>query len=254
MFLKRAWIPALAGLVLMVGCDSKPTDRIPTTAPAAVKEPQEILAHLKYLAVRKDFKDLAVIAPSDLSKLYSNAFWFHNHAGYMGISLTNEEIQALGVTELKALGYIAPGVSAKELQDAKEKVGAGTLAKLPPEMENLDLAKLDKLPSNTSKDKGAVKDYTAINGPMLSSVFNAGIYRLLKGVPTGMWNDISVMEVKQNLGDPKAKDVFLGYQGTSIMQLALVPKADGTYGVIYIYFKVHTKTLAKMFAEAQGHK
>ena len=254
MFIKHAWIPVIAGLALMVGCDSKPSDKIPTTAPMAAKEPQEILAHLKYLAVRKDYKDLPVIAPSDLSTLYGNAYWFHDHAGTMGLSLTNEEIQGLGITQLKDLGYIAPGVSSKDLQDAKDKVAAGINPSLPTELALLDPAKLDKLPNNQSKDKTIANDYTAVNGAMLRSVFNAGIYRLLKGVPTAMWNDIVVMEIKQNAGNTKAKDIFLGYKGTSIMQVAVLPKADGNFGIIYIYYKVHCKTLAKMFAEGKPAK
>ena len=254
MFLKRAWLPVIAGLTLMVGCDSKPSDNIPTTAPMAAKEPHEILAHLKYLAVRKDYKDLPVIAPSDLSTLYGNAFWFHDHAGTMGLSLTSEEIQGLGVTELKDLGYIAPGVSSKDLQDTKDKVAAGILPGMPAEMETLDAAKLDKLPNNASKDKTIAANYALVNGAMLRPVFNAGIYRLMKGVPTEMWNDIVVMEVKQNAGNTKAKDLFLGYKGTPIMQVAVTPKADGNYGIIYIYYKVHAKTLAKMFADGKPAK
>ena len=255
MFLKRAWIPAIAGIALMVGCDSKPSDKIPTTAPMAAKEPHEILAHLKYLAVRKDFKDLPVIAPSDLTNLYGNAFWFHSYAGTMNLSLTSEEIQGLGVSALADLGYIAPGVSAMDLQGAQDKVGAKLLPKLPPEMEKLNPDKLDKLPNNQSKDKTIAKDYATVSDPaLLRPVFNAGIYRLMKGVPADMWSDIVVMEVKPNAGSAKAKDVFLGYKGTSIMQITVTPKADGNYGIIYIYFKVHVKTLAKMMADAKAGK
>jgi hypothetical protein len=255
MFLKRAWIPVLAGLALMVGCDSKPSDKVPTTAPMAAKEPFEILNHLKYLAVRKDYKDLPVIAPSDLTGLYGNAFWFHDHAGTMGLSLTAEEIQALGVGAVKDLGYLAPGVSCKDLQDNKDKVEAGVMPALPASMVGLDLIKLDKLPNNASKDKAVVQDYTKISDPtILRAVFNAGIYRLMKGIPADMWPEINVMEVKQNAGNTKAKDVYLGYKGETLMQVAVQPNADGNLGIIYIYFKVHPKKIAKMFAENAGAK
>ena len=256
MFLKRAWIPVVAGLALMVGCgDSKPTDKIPTTAPMAAKEPFEILAHLKYLAVRKDFKDLPVIAPSDLTGLYGNAFWFHDHAGTMGLSLTAEEIAGLGVGAAKDLGYLAPGVSCKDLQDGKDKVDAKMIPALPADMVGLDLMKLDKLPNNASKDKKIVQDYTKLSDPAtLRAVFNAGIYRLTKGIPADMWPDINVMEVKQNAGNTKAKDVYLGYKGESIMQVAVLPKADGNLGIIYIYYKVHPKKIAKLFADNAGAK
>ena len=255
MFLKSAWIPVIAGLAIMVGCDSKPIDKIPATAPMAAKEPFEILAHLKYLAVRKDYKDLPVIAPSDLAGLYGNAFWFHDHAGTMGLSLTAEEIQGLGVGAVKELGYLAPDVSCKDLQDAKDKVSTGALATLPANMDGLNLLKLDKLPNNASKDKAIVQDYTKISDPVtLRAVFNAGIYRLMKGIPADMWPDINVMEVKQNAGNTKAKDVFLGYKGESIMQVAVQPKADGNLGIIYIYYKVHPRKIAKMFADNAGSK
>ena len=253
MFLKRAWIPVIAGLALVMGCDSKPSDGIPVTAPMAAKEPSEILAHLKYVAVRKDFKDLPVIAPSDMTGLYGNAAWFHDHAAFMNLSLSDEEIQGLGITELKNLGYIAPGVSSKDLQEAKDKLDKGTLAKLPAEMEHLDPLKLDKLPNNLSRDKNTAKDAAVVSGAMLRPVFNAGIYRLMKGVPTALWNDIVVLEVKkQNVANTKDMDVILGYKGKPIMQVAVRPKSDGNYGIIFIYFKVAAKTLAKLAAEAQA--
>ena len=250
MFLKHAWIPVCVGLALMVGCESKPSDKIPTTAPMAAKEPFEILAHLKYLAFRKDFKDLPVIAPTDMSILYGNAWWFHSHAGTMGLSLTPEEIQGLGVAGLVDLGYIAPNVTMKDLQEAQDKVAAGMIPALTPEMAKLNLLKLDKLPDGKSKDKAVVADFTKINEPvMLRAVFNAGIYRLMKGIPTDMWPDINVVEVKQNAGNTKAQDVFLGYKGETLMQVAVQPKADGNLGIIYIYYKVHPKKIAKLFAD-----
>jgi hypothetical protein len=248
MNMKLAWVPAILGLAIAIGCDSKPADTVPTTAPMAAKQPHEILAHLKYVAVRKDFKDVPVIAPSDLTGLYGNAWWFHNHACTMGLALTAEEITGLGVTEFKDLGYIAPGVTAKDLQEAKDKVAAKVIPALPAEMANLNMDKLDKLPAEKDKNKDIAKDYAAVSGPMLRNVFQAGIYRLLKGIPTPMWNDIVVIAVKQNAGNTKDQDVFLGYKGETILQVTARLKADGTYGIIYIYYKAHPKTLAKMYA------
>ena len=255
MFSKRAWIPVIASLALFVGCDSKPADKIPTTAPMAAKEPFEILAHLKYVAVRKDYKDLPVIAPSDMTGLYGNAWWFHSHAGTVGLSLTAEEIQALGVGVVKDLGYLAPGVSCKELQDAKDKVETGELPALPAAMTGLDLIKLDKIPGNEKKDKALLQDYAKISDPVtLRALFNAGIYRLLKGIPTDMWADVNVIEVKPQAGNPKAKDVFLGYKGETILQVTVQAKPDGNQGIIYMYYKMHPRTIAKKFAENAGTK
>jgi hypothetical protein len=249
-----AWIPALTAAALIVGCDSKPKDTIPTTAPMAASEPQQILAHLKYLAVRKDMKDLPVISPSDLTGLYGNAWWFHTHAGQMGISLTQEEIQGLGVEQLKTMGYLAPSVTCKELQDAQDKVAAKTLDKLPENMVGLELMKVDKLPDAKDPNKAIAKDYETVNGTLLRAAYQAGIYRLMKGVPTDMWKDVNVMEIKQNAGNTKAKDVYLGFKGTSIMQVTVSQKSDNTYGIIYIYYKAQPKKLLSLLKEAQAEK
>jgi hypothetical protein len=245
--MKRAWIPAVAAVALLIGCDSKPSDKIPTTAPAAAKEPHEILGHLKYIAVRKDYKDVAQLAPKDLKGLYSSAWWFHKHAGEMGISLTAEEIDGLGATEAKNLGYLAAGISSKELIDAQNGKNTGPL---PAGIEKLDEKKLDKLPGDKSTNKAEVADYAVLSGAAFPAVYAAGIYRLTKAIPTAMWSEIVNMEIKNNAAPgSKDKDVFLGYKGISVAQVTVRPNADGTLGVIYVYFKVTPKKLAAMATE-----
>lgn len=246
MSIKHAWIPAAAAAVLFVGCDSKPADRVPTTAPTAIKEPYEVLKHLQYVAVRKDLKHLPVIAPVDPDVVYPSSWWFNKHAGEMGISLTDQEITDLGVADLKAMGYLAPGVSHKDLQDGIDKVGAKILPKLPPEMEKLDLNKLDLMPNDKLPNGKPNPDFETVKSKYARAALNAGLYRLLKAVPEGMWPDVNVMEVKPDATNKKIQGVFLGYKGTTIIQLGLIQNKDMNYGVSYVYFKVMPRKLQAM--------
>jgi hypothetical protein len=247
MFLKNAWIPAIAGMAIILGCDSKPADTIPKTAPMAAKEAFELLPHLKYIAVRKDFKDIPVIAPQDLAGLYGNAWWFHNHAGQMDLTLTDEEIKGLGVEEAKTLGYLAPGVSSTSLQTAMDKLQVREIPALPDAMQGYDLGKVDKLPAE--KDKIYGKDFPAMSGALLRPMFNAGLYRLLKGVPESLWNEVVVMQTTPNPKNSLETSVVLGFQGKPIIEMTARQKADKTYGIIYVLFKVSPKALAKVAAQ-----
>ena len=154
---------ALVSVGLILGCESKPTARVPETAPVAAKQPHEILDHLKYMSVRKDLKHTAVIAPVFKNELYGNAWWFHKHAGEAGIPITEEEITFFGIKDLEDMGYLAAGISKKELQDALNKAAAAQQSAPPPpkakgkkdegipfldaKYQKLDEKKLDMLPS-----------------------------------------------------------------------------------------------------------
>jgi hypothetical protein len=249
MRLRHAWAPAVAAVALLVGCDSKPADTVPKTAPMAAKEPFELLPHLKYIGVRKDLADLPVIAPQDLNGLYSNVWWFHNHAGQMDLNLTADEIKGLGVEKAQQLGYIAPNVSMSGLQSAMDNLTAGKIQAIPDEMQGYDVAKLDKLPGE--KDKVNAKDYPVLSGELIRPLFNAGLFRLIKGVPAELWGDVAVQKTiptKNNL----ETQVILQYQGTAIMELTARQKADKTYGIIYIHYLVQPKTLAKAAAQLKA--
>jgi hypothetical protein len=241
MLLKNAWLPAIACVALMMGCESKPADTIPKTAPMAAKEPFELLAHMKYIAVRKDYSDIPVIAPQDLAGLYANAWWFHNHAGQMDLTLTDEEIKGLGAEGVKDLGYLAPGVSMTSMQLAMDKLSMKEIQALPPEMQGVDLTKLDKLPTT---EKERPKDYAALNGPLLRTTYNSGLYRLLKGVPVELWNQV-VLAKTVPTKNPLETKLVLGFQGTEIIEMTARQKADKTYGIIYIHYLVHPRALLK---------
>lgn len=92
---------ALLGLAsLGVGCGDK-DGGIPTTPPLAPKEPYQILAHLKYLAVRKDLKHIVVIAPISPDVVFPSAWWFHVQATNLRIELSEQELKDLGIEKLK---------------------------------------------------------------------------------------------------------------------------------------------------------
>ncbi len=247
MFLKNVWIPAIAGMALLVGCESKPADTIPKTAPMAAKEPHELLAHFKYIAVRKDFADIPVIAPQDLAGLYGNAWWFHNHAGQMDLTLTDEEIKGLGVEEAKNLGYLAAGVSMAGMQQAMDKLSAKQIPALPDAMRGVDLLKVDKMPG----EKDNPKAFATMNGPLLRPMYNAGIYRLLKGVPAELWNEVALMKATPNPKNSLETALILGFQGKPIIEMTARQKADKTYGIIYIHYLVQPRALAKAVPPAK---
>ena len=69
----------------------------------------------------------------------------------------------------------------------------------------------------------------------------------MKGVPAELWPEVSVMEVKNNPTNTKIKDVYLGFQGTSIMQVSVYQQEAGKpWTVSYVYFKVGAKKLAQV--------
>ncbi len=179
-----------AALVLggALGCDSKDSG-IPSSPPLAASEPDQILLHLKYLAVRRDLRHIVVIAPISPDVVFPSSWWFHKHATDLKIDLSPEEMQSLAITELQA--------------------------------------RLPNLPRSEEKGYGIEEARKA---------FNAGLYRLLKGIPQEAWNDVRVSEVKMNGSNTRVMDVFLAYNGKQIMQVSCLKKADGYYGVSFIRY------------------
>lgn len=208
--------------------------------------PADLLPNLNRLMVEKDFSVLPLIAYDNLFDppiFYGNSWWFHNHAGTIGISLTAEEIGILGMTDVARMGYLAPDVSAKELAVAKRSGDAKTLEELPSRMIGLDSTKLDKFPESKSDPLG----FKAICGtPLERASFNAGIYRLLKGIPDDLWPKMSIIEVAENKGSLQGLDVFIGYNGTWFLQIAIKQQNNGAYGIYYMYYKVHPKTIPSL--------
>ncbi|MBP7617498.1 MAG: hypothetical protein KA743_03225 [Geothrix sp.] len=98
--MRRSLMPSLASLLLVPAFISCGGDAIPTTAPAAAKEPADILYHLQYLAVRKDYKHVALIAPITPDVVYPSARQLHLDAKALGLTLTPEELKGLGIEHL----------------------------------------------------------------------------------------------------------------------------------------------------------
>lgn len=258
MSFSRAWIPAIAGIALIIGCDSKPADKVPTTAPTAIKEPFEVLQHLQYMSVRKDMKHTSLIIPADPEIIYGSAWWFNKHAGELGIAYTPEEIKTFGLEPLQEMGYIGTA-SCKELQDALDKAaaaaqsapkkGKAVVPALPENLAKYDRNKLDQLPGPKFPDGRPNPDGDLVknNATLVRAALAGGLYRVMRGVPAELWPEVAVMEVKSNPVNTKVKDVYLGFQGTTIMQVSVIQDAPGKpWTVSYVYFKVGAKKLAQV--------
>lgn len=125
-------------------------------------------------------------------------------------------------------------------QDAK----AMGLALTPEESKGLGVehlaAKLDTLPGGPSDDY-QVKDARL--------AFNAGIYRLTKGLTAKSWAKMKHMGITDNTagrsyGDMTVvKDMALGFGGTKIMTVSCIKKPDGNWGISLIHYEVVLKTL-----------
>ena len=200
--MRRSLMLPLASLLLVpafIGCSG---DEIPTTAPAAAKEPADILYHLQYLAVRKDYKHAALMAPITPDVVYPAAMHFHQDAKQLGLELTPEEIKGLGIEHLAA--------------------------------------KLDSLPG------GPTDDYPVKDARL---AFNAGLYRLLKGITVKSWGKMKHMGIVDNNAGRQygsmavIKDMAIGFDGTKVLTVSCLKKPDGTFGVSYLRYEVSLKAL-----------
>ncbi len=189
---------SLASLLLVpafIGCGG---DEVPTSAPAAAKAPADILYHLQYVAVRKDYKDLAVFAPITPVMVYPAAMHFHQDAKTAGIELTPEEIKGLGIEHLAA--------------------------------------KLDTIPG------GPTDDYPVKDARL---AFNAGIYRLAKGLTPKSWAKMKHMGITDNSGarlqGVTMKDMALGIDGTKILTVSCVQLPNETWAISFMRYEVNLK-------------
>jgi hypothetical protein len=200
--MRRSLILSLASLILVPAFISCGGDAIPTTAPAVAKEPAEILYSLQYLAVRKDYKQAAVIAPITPDVVYPGAMHLHQDAKALGLELSPEELKGLGVEHLAA--------------------------------------KLDTLPGGPSEDY-PVKDARL--------AFNAGLYRLTKGITAKSWGKMQHMGITDNnagraYGSTAVlKDMAIGFNGTKVLTVTCLKKPDGTFGISFMRYDVAPKNL-----------
>ncbi|MBI4911764.1 MAG: hypothetical protein HY823_03420 [Acidobacteria bacterium] len=212
---KLGFFAGVLALAVILGCESKPTEKVPTTPPLAPAEAHLVLKNLQYVGLRKDLKHIPILAPVNPDIVFGSAWWFHQHAGKMGIALDEKELVDLDMLEFLNMGYI----STQPLKDF-------------PAGEN----KIDNFPA-----KSATYDISKAR-----KVYNAGLYRLLKGVPPDMWGDLVVMENKPDTSNVKLRQLTFGYKGTPVMIVAALEREDGKWAVTYIQFKKWPEELKKM--------
>lgn len=205
--MRRSLMLPLASLLLVPAFVSCGGDEIPTTPPPAATEPADILYHLQYLAVRKDFKHVTLIAPITPDVVFPSARQMHMDAKALGLTLTPEELRGLGIDDKLA-------------------------------------AKLDELPGGP--DAVNFPDYTIKEARL---AYNAGIYRLTKGLTAKSWGKMRHMGIVDNTAARQfgaqtiVKDMSLGFDGTKILSVSCLKKPDGTYGVSFMRYLVSLQGL-----------
>jgi hypothetical protein len=250
MSIKHMCIPAVTVAILSLGCGNKPSETLPATAPPVVKEPYEILRNLQYLGTRKDLKHLSVISLTDLNVAYTSACQLHRHAGELGIVLKDQDIMDLGVTDLRTRGYLVPGASRMDLLEAKKKEASG--GKMLPWMAKLDGQKLDQLPeTDTLPDGKPNPEYQEIKSRYAAAAMQAGIYRIVSGVPEAMWPGLAVLETKPEAAGSDIQNVFVGYKGTPVMQVAVMKNKAGNYGIYNLTLQQPPKQLMTLLGEGK---
>ena len=212
-----------AGLIFTVGCEKKPGDgtkvsdyHIPTVAPAATKGPGTVFKHIQYAMFRKDPKHLEIFFPEEnkvgVSSLGTTQ-WFHKHAGDMGLTLTADEINELGVQNLLQKGYISERWTSHEYTKILSEMDSGNRQHAEPGMEKVDQRKLD-MPIFTTQMDQRTRD--ALNKQLKETLeenpkaaYAAGLYRVFKAIPTEGWPRITAT-VTMNAGRNEAlHDILL---------------------------------------------
>ena len=73
--------------------------------------------------------------------------------------------------------------------------------------------------------------------------FNAGIYRLIKGLPVHVWGSMQVADVRMNTANNKVMDVTLAYNRRAMIRVSCIKKVDAGgggefYGVANIQYLI----------------
>lgn len=246
MFIKHTCISVVATSVLFLGCGNKPAEQVPTSAPGSVKEPYEILKNLQYLGAKKELKHLQIISLSDTTVAYEAACNLHKHAGDLGIVLRDQDIMDLGVTDLRTKGYLIPGVSRADWTEAKAK------NKTMPWMAKVDPQKLDRLPeSDTLPDGKPNPEYQEIKSKYAVAAMQAGVFRVVSGVPDALWPKLAVLETKPDPRSSDIQNVVIGLKATPVMDVAVMKNKTGSYGVYSLTLKFPPRELITMLDQSK---
>ena len=251
-----------AGLIFTVGCEKKPGDgtkapkyNIPTVAPEVAKGPGTVLKHIQYAMLRKEPKYLEIFFPEskDIAPL-PTIQWFHNHAGELGIALTADEIEEVGVQNLLQKGYISERWTSHEFKKILSEIDAGKRQDIEPGMDKVDLRKLD-MPFFTSQmDKktqdALLKQLTETLEESPKTAYAGGLYRLFKAIPTGGWPLITAT-VNPNAGGSKMLHDLLLKVDEEVIATVTVGnnnnKPDEKMFISYVYFRLRPAQIARLF-------
>ena len=204
--MRRSLLLPLASLLLVPAFVSCGGDEVPTTAPVAAKEPADILYHLQYLAVRKDYKHAALMAPITPDVVFPSARQMHMDAKALGANLTPEEMKGLGVDKLgDKLDALPGGPDAVNFPDYTVK--EARLA------YNAAIYRLTK----------------ALTAKSWAKMRHMGITDNQAGRAYGAQTII--------------KDMALGFDGTKILTVSCLKKPDGTFGISFMRYDVAPKNL-----------
>jgi len=253
-------IIAAAGLMFIAGCEKKPSDTVPVVAPEPATSPNDVLKHLQYAMVRKDPKHLEAFAPEDHGKFLGAATWYHYRAGVLGLKLTEEEIETIGVQDLLQKGYISTRWSRREFTAALKDLDSGK--NIDPEtmksLSTVNQARLDMPRENISDKKLAeklVKELTETVDANPKPIYAAGLYRLLKAIPDYGWQYINATVAASVTGEKGINDIRLMVGENQIVAIPVGRNADGAMFIWTFDFDKYPAAIARMFPDpATGGK
>jgi hypothetical protein len=112
--------------------------------------------------------------------------------------------------------------------------------------EEMQVLGITKLASRLDDLPRAAEEGYGIEDARLA--FNAGIYRLIKGLPVHVWGAMKVSEVRVNPSSPKVMDVTLSYNNRQMIRVSCIKKVDAGgggefYGVGNIQYLIWPGTI-----------
>jgi hypothetical protein len=261
-------LAVVAGLLFSVGCkkqdpDERAMSKIPTVAPEVAKNPDAVLEHLQYAIVRKDPKHLESFCPGNKTWADGGTQWFHSHAGDMGLLLTAEEIDTLGIQNFVQKGYLSDRWTRREFNRILKELDQGKRQDIEPGMEKVDQSKLD-MPTHhyasPDMNKKAADDLNkrvdAMNNQLLETIatnpkaiYAAGLYRLLKAIPLQGWPWVTF--TKHSNPNKNLSDLILSVDGEELATVVVGANPDGLMFISYVQVKKYPEAIKRMFAKPE---
>jgi len=251
-------LAVIAGLVFTTGCgEKKPVDKIPTKAPEVSKTPGSVLQHLQYALVRKDPKHLEVFFPEDKSKAMGGGTMFHYYGGEMGLTLTADEMQTIGVQDLVEKGYLNERWTSYEYKKVLKELDEGKRKDIEPGMGSvnqmrLDMPRVQGLDKKTSEKMN--KDLIETFDANPKAIYTAGLYRLLKAIPDEGWPWVTapIAPYPGRGGDDTNKVLKIMAGDVLLANITVGQNPDGTMYIWDVQFMMSRNSIAKMFVTEEG--